>query len=134
MTGPPADDVTAQTRLGENIPKRFAFARSAGVGPRAAVYRVRLDEAVDAVLVGEFSGSDGIPEHRRENRLKRREIAHHPAVDQALEARHQPFFEERSNHLPIRCIPTNQEVLFRFDDASGMEGKSVEAAVSAANR
>ena len=55
MTCPPADDVTAQPGLGKNIPKRFAFARCAGVRPRAAVLRIRLDETVNAVLVGELA-------------------------------------------------------------------------------
>jgi len=44
--------------LAENIPKRFALARDAGVGARTAVDRVRLDEAVDAVLIGKSAGRD----------------------------------------------------------------------------
>ena len=83
MTRPPANDVTPQTALGENIPKRFALARSAGVRPRPAVYRVGLDEAMDAVFVGKLSRRDGVPEHWRKNWLERREIAHHAAIDEA---------------------------------------------------
>ena len=56
MTRPPADDVTAQPALGEDIPKRLALARGACVGPRSAVYRIGLDEAVDTVLIGKFPG------------------------------------------------------------------------------
>ena len=109
MTRPPTNDVTLQTALGENIPKRFAFARSAAAGARATVDRVRLDEAVDAVLIGKFAGRDRIPEHRRKNWLERREIAHHAAIDEGVEGRHQTFLDQRSDVLPIGGVPSDQE-------------------------
>ena len=109
MTGPPADDVTAQTGLREDIPERFAFARSARVRARAAVDRIGLDETVDAVLVCEFSGRDRIPEHGRENRLERGQISHHAAIDQPVERWHQTFLQQRSDVFPISRIPTNEE-------------------------
>ena len=88
MARPPADNITAQTGLGKNVPERFAFARSACVRSRSAVLQIRLDEAVNAVLVRILARSDRIPEHRRKNRLKRREISHHASIDQILERRH----------------------------------------------
>src|SRR5438045_3143561 len=63
VTRPPANDITPQPTLGENIPKRLAFARSASVRSCPAVYRVGLDEAVDAMLIGKFSGRDRVPKH-----------------------------------------------------------------------
>src|SRR6266513_2046406 len=65
MTCPPPDDVTAQPRLAENIPESFAFARCAGIRPGAAVFGIRFDKTVNAVLVRVFSSGGGVPEHRR---------------------------------------------------------------------
>src|SRR5436190_19995207 len=109
MTGPPAYDVTPQTALGENIPKRFALARSAGVRPCPAVDRVGLDEAVDAVLIGKFAGRDRVPEHRREDRLEGSKVTHHSTIDERIEGRHQTFLEQRGDVLPIGRVPSDQE-------------------------
>src|SRR5437763_9774853 len=77
MTRPPANDVTPQTALGENIPKRLALARSAGVRPCPAVHRVGLDKTMDSMFVGELSCRDGVPEHRREDWLQSSQITHY---------------------------------------------------------
>ena len=107
MTCPPADYVAAQTRLRENVPERFASAGRAGVRPRPAIFRVGLDESVDAVLIGELPGRDRIPKHRGKDRLERGQITHHSSIDQAVECRHQSFFEQRGDDFPIGCIPTD---------------------------
>src|SRR5690349_17975379 len=84
MTCPPANDVTAQTALGKNIPKRLALARSAGVRPGAAIDRIRLDKPMDAMFVSRLTGRDRIPQHRGQDRLKRSQVTHNPAVDKRV--------------------------------------------------
>src|SRR5437764_10412309 len=61
MARPPAYDVAAESRLAKNVPKRFAFARCARVRPCTAIHRVRLDETVDAVLIGKLACSYRVP-------------------------------------------------------------------------
>src|SRR4051812_19472294 len=84
MTCPPANDVTAQPALSEYVPERFAFARRARVRTRSAVHWVRLYKPMDAMFIGKLTGGHRIPKHGRKNRLKRSEIAHHPAVDESV--------------------------------------------------
>src|SRR5439155_19150901 len=109
MTRPPANDVTPQTALGENIPKRLALARSAGVRPCPAVHRVGLDKTMDSMFVVELSCRDGVPEHRREDWLQSSQITHYSAVDEGVEGRHQTFLDQRGNVFPIGRVPSDQE-------------------------
>jgi len=108
---PPADDVGAQPLLIEDVPDRLGPAPEVGDGPRAAGGRVRLREAVDAVLVGALAGGDAGPEHRREHRIERRQIAHDAVLDQVLEVRHLAGVDERADHLPVRGVPADEEGL-----------------------
>src|SRR5438034_10827151 len=88
MACPPANDVTAQIPLGENIPKRFALARCACVRPRAAVHRVRLDKPVATVFVSKLTGCNRIPQHGGQNRLPSCEVTHDPPVNDSIEGWH----------------------------------------------
>src|SRR4051812_20497442 len=71
MTRPPTDNITAHSRLSEDVPKGLHFARGACVGARPSIHRIWLDETMDPVLIRELPGRDGVPQHRRKNRLKR---------------------------------------------------------------
>ena len=62
-------------------------------------------------LSANLPGSDRVPEHRRKNRLERREISHHAAVNQSVERRHQTFLEQRCDNFPIRRVPADEQDL-----------------------
>ena len=83
MAGVPADHVRAQTGLSQNVPNRLDLPRGAGRGADAAGGRVGLGEAQYAVFVGPLARSDRRPEHGREDRLERGQIAHHSFIDHA---------------------------------------------------
>ena len=109
MTRPPADDVIPQPALGENVPKRFALARSARVRPSAPVHRIRLDESVDAMLIRKLTRRDRIPEHGGENRLEGCEVPHDPAVYEGIEGRHKTLLEQRIDMFPVSRVPPDEQ-------------------------
>ena len=64
------------------------------------------------MFIGAFAGADGIPEHRRKNRLQSRDIAHHAFIDELGQHRHLAALDQRIDHFPIRRIPANEQNLF----------------------
>ncbi len=110
---PPGHHVAAPAeRLLKNVPERLGAPRSGGEGAGAAVPRIALREAVNAVLVRQLAGRDGGPEHRRDDRMQGGEISHHAAVDQALEHGHFSLFQEWVDHLPVGGIPADEQEAF----------------------
>jgi hypothetical protein len=66
---------------------------------------------VDAVLVGTLAGGDAGPQHRREHRVERRQVAHDAIFDQVLEVGHLAGVDERGDHLPVGGIPADEQGL-----------------------
>src|SRR5205823_14143471 len=91
------------------IPKSFALARCAGVRPGTAVDRVWLDEAMDAMFIGELPRGHGIPEHRGQNRLQSCEVTHDSAVNESIEGWHEPFVKQRIDMLPVSRVPADEK-------------------------
>ena len=64
---------------------------------------------MDAVFIGTLAGGDAGPEHRREGRLKRGEVAHHAGFDQPTDMGHEPQVHQRRNHFPVGGIPADEK-------------------------
>ena len=71
--------------------------------------RIRLDEPVDPMFLRAHSRRDGVPEHRGQHRLQAGQIAHHAPVDELVQRGHQTLIQERMDHLPVGCVPTDKE-------------------------
>mgnify|MGYP006294139961 CR=1 FL=1 len=79
-----------------------------GDGPRTAGGRVRLREAVDAVLVGALARRDAGPKHWGQHRIQGRQVAHDAVLDQVLQVRHLAGIDERGDHLPVGGVPADE--------------------------
>src|SRR5581483_8355825 len=109
MAGKPAEHMSSISALRQDVPDRFNFARRAGHRSHSTGLGIGLHKAEDAVLVWPFAGSNGVPQHRRENRTQGREISDDPMVDEIVERGHQPLVEERINQFPISSVPADQK-------------------------
>ena len=108
-TWPPADDERGVAGLVEDVPDGLGFSREIRDRPHGARLRIGLGEAVDAVLIRSLAGGDAGPEHRRQGRLKRGEVAHHAGLDQPTDMGHQPHVHERRDHFPVGGIPADEQ-------------------------
>ena len=113
MRGPPSDDVGALATLVEDVPDRLGPSSKIGYRSDGAGARIRLGESVDAMLVRALARGDRRPEHRRENRLERRKVAHDAVAHQPSEVRHLAGIEQRRDDLPIGSVPADQQNLAR---------------------
>ena len=109
MSGKPSENVGFVPALRQDVPQRFHLARRRRHRPNTASMRIGLHESVNAVLVRTLARCNGIPEHRRQNRLKRGDVAHHSFADHAFERGHHSGVEQRICDFPIRRIPTDKE-------------------------
>jgi len=96
MAAEPADDIRFEARLRKDIPDRLACPGGARCRPDADMLRVRLGEAVYAVFHRPLAGRDRGPEHRAQDRLQRRDIAHNACSDKFIQRRH-----EAGVHQPV---------------------------------
>src|SRR5215471_8205043 len=64
---------------------------------------------MDAVLVGKLTSRDRIPQHWGQNWLESGEVTHDPAINESVKSRHEPFFEQRVDVLPVGRIPSNKK-------------------------
>ena len=106
---PPADGDRVLVVLIENIPDRLGLTRKIRHGTDATTDGIGLGKPVDPVFVGPLARRDRSPQHRRQTRLQRRDVAHHPLLQETRQMRHLPRIQQRVNHLPISGIPADQE-------------------------
>ena len=109
MRGVPTDNVRPGVALRQDIPKSLAL--SAGTRDRtdARAFGVGLRETVDSVLAGALAGRDRVPQNRRKNRSRGRDIAPSARFEERLGRRHQSSVNERTDYLPVGSIPTNEK-------------------------
>ncbi|MEZ5356646.1 MAG: hypothetical protein R2762_28755 [Bryobacteraceae bacterium] len=85
--GCPADNVGVGPVLHQDVPQRLAAAGSGRHRTHAAGIRVQFGEAEDAVLVRELAGGNRVPQHRRQHRIERLDVAHDAVIDQKAQIR-----------------------------------------------
>src|SRR5579862_2256413 len=112
MAGEPAEDVSPVSALRENIPDGFDLARSAGGWAHTSGLRIRLHEAVDAMLIGALAGGYRVPQHRRKNRTQSRQVANDATIDKVIERGHKTLVQKGIDQLPVGSIPADQENFF----------------------
>ena len=91
---PPADDERRVAGLVEDVPDGLGFSGEIRDRPHGARLRIRLGEAVDAVFIRPLAGGDARPEHRRQSRLERGEVAHHAVLHQPADMGHEPHVDQ----------------------------------------
>src|SRR5689334_1257140 len=109
MRRPPANHQGAMAGLVQDVPNGFRLSREHADGTHARTIRQRLAETVNAMFVSSFSGRDGRPEHRAEDRINGGEIAMHSICDETCQVWHLSRVEQRLNYLPVSRIPTDKE-------------------------
>ena len=105
----PADHVRAKAALRQDVPQRLRATAGAGGRADAGAVGVWLGEAEHPMGVGALAGGDGVPEDRREDRTGGGEVARRATLEKPRERRHQPLREQRLDHLPVGCVPTDEE-------------------------
>ena len=112
LSGKPTHDMAAQTALTKHFPQGAALTRGRGDRHHCAGPRVHLGETRHAVVIGHLARGDRGPQHRRELRLERGEVATHAALDQTRHAGQRARIEKRVDDFPISGIPANEEKFF----------------------
>ena len=112
MRRPPADDVAAFAALAKDVPDRLRLPREHGDGTNAAL-QVGLGEAENAVAERPLARGNRGPDHRRELRIERGEVADHALIHQPLEMGHLARVHQRIDDLPIGRVPADQKDLLR---------------------
>ena len=87
MRGKPADDMAPQAARLKDLPERAALPRRGRHRHDGAGAGVHLRESRHTVMVGHLSRGDARPEHRRELRLERRQVATRARFDEPGKAR-----------------------------------------------
>ena len=109
MRGPPADYDAAVAGLIEDVPDRFGLAREQGDRTHTRTVGQRLGEAVNAVFVGTFTGGNGGPKHRAEDRVKSGDIAVDTPRHEPGQMGHLASLQQRLNYLPVSRVPANEQ-------------------------
>ena len=63
---------------------------------------------MNAMLIGKLTRGNGIPEHGRQDRLESCQIPDNSAINESVQGRHETFFEQRIDMLPVSRIPADE--------------------------
>ena len=112
LGGEPTDNMAAALIFAKDFPERAATAGGCGNRYDRAAAGIDLSEARHAVMVGHLAGGNRGPQHRRQLRFERGEVAAHAALHQSRQCRHFSRIHQRMHDLPIGGIPADQEQAF----------------------
>ena len=109
MAGPPANHGAGEAALAEDVPDGFALPGQVGDGLHGVALGRGFGEAVNAVLKRPFARGDGSPEHGRERRMERSDLAHRPRFHEVLDMGHPARVHQRRDHLPVCRVPADEQ-------------------------
>ena len=82
---------------------------AAGHGPHALPVGVGLGKPVYAVIEGPLARGNRGPEHGRQLRVQRAEIAHDAPLHKLLEIWRFPGIKQRIDYLPVGSVPADKQ-------------------------
>ena len=107
--GEPAHDVAPQATLSEDLPERAALSRGCRDGDDGTGAGIHLRESRHAVMVGHLARGDARPEHRRELRFERCQVAARARFHKPGQTRQFTGIEQRMDDLPVGRIPADEK-------------------------